>query len=499
MTDTRRTRRNLSILMVVVAILIVVFYNLPGSRRGGEVRTGPIIVPTQQTEAQKLVGGLDLTAPELIEKTPAKTHRIHIQSWRTPKGAKVMFVAAPEIPMLDVRVVFNAGSARDGDMPGLAFLTNAMLTEGAGVADVDDIARHFEGLGANLSTSAHRDMAIVSLRSLSDTQYRREALTLFNDVVAHPTFPQGSLDRLRNQLLLSLQREKQDPSAQVSKAFFQQLYPNAPYGIPTKGTENSLPLLTRDQLQSFHQRYYVAGNAVIAMIGDIDREEAELIARQLDQQLPEGPAAPVLKSPAPLAATQREHIEFPSNQTHIMAGVLGVKRGDPQWYSLLVGNEILGGGGFASRLNQIIRQDNGLAYSVYSQFAPMAVEGPFLMGLQTRNDQTEQALQLLQKTLREFIEQGPTPKELEDAKRNLLGSFPQQVASNGSIVDYLGMIGFYDLPLDYLEQYPRQVEQVTVASVKKAFAQVIAPDKLLTVTVGATAAPDTATPAASGG
>lgn len=499
MTDTRRTRRNLSIMMVVVAILIVVFYNLPGSRRGGEVRTGPIIVPPEQTEAQKLVGGLDLTAPALIEKAPVKAHRIHIESWRTPKGAKVLFVAAPEIPMLDVRVVFNAGSARDGELPGLAYLTNAMLSEGAGVADVDDIARHFEGLGANLSTSAYRDMAVVSLRTLSDTQYRRDALTLFHDVVAHPTFPQDSLDRLRNQLLLSLQREKQDPGAQVTKAFFQQLYPDAAYGTPTKGSEDSLPLITQDQLQSFHKRYYVAGNAVIALIGAIDREEAEAIARQLDQQLPEGPAAPVLKSPAPLAEAKREHIEFPSNQTHIMAGSLGVKRGNPQWYSLMVGNEILGGGGFASRLNQVIRQDHGLAYSVYSQFAPMAVKGPFLMSLQTRNDQAEQALQLLQKTLREFIEQGPTAKELEDAKRNLLGSFPLQTASNSSIVDYLGMIGFYDLPLDYLEQYPRQVEQVTVESVKKAFEQVIAPDKLLVVTVGATAVPTPAATPANGG
>lgn len=498
MTDTRRTRRNLSIMMVVVAILIVVFYNLPGSRRSGEVRTGPMIVPTEQTASQKAVGGLKLTSPELIEKTPAKSHRIHIESWRTPKGAKVMFVASPEIPMLDVRVVFNAGSARDGDTPGLAFLTNAMLNEGAGVSDVDDIARHFEGLGASLSTGAYRDMAVVSLRTLSDDQYRRPALNLFYDVVAHPTFPQASLDRLRNQLLLGLQREKQDPGAQVAKAFFQQLYPNAPYGIPTRGTEDSLPLISQDQLRTFHQRYYVAGNTVIALIGAIDRSEAELIANQLDQQLPEGPAAPVLKAPAAPASARHEHIEFPSSQTHIMAGTVGVKRGDPDWYPLMVGNEILGGGGFASRLNQTIRQDNGLAYSIYSQFVPMAVEGPFLMNLQTRNDQADQALQLLDKTLRAFIEQGPTQQELDDAKRNLLGSFPLQTASNSSIVDYLGMIGFYGLPLDFLEQYPQQVEQVDVDAVKKAFARVIAPDKLLTVTVGARTAPASPAPANGG-
>lgn len=497
MAESRNTRRNLSIMMVVVALLIVVFYNLPGGRRSGEVRTGPMIMPTEQTETQKAAGNDKLTSPALIEKTPLKAHSIHIESWRTPKGARVMFVQAPEIPMLDVRVVFNAGSARDGDTPGLAYLTNSMLTEGAGVSDVDDIARHFEGLGASVDTGAYRDMAVVSLRTLSDNHYRRPALTLFYDVVAHPTFPVASLERLRSQMLLGLQHEKQDPGAQVGKAFFQKLYPNAPYGIPTKGTEESLPILTQDQLRSFHQRYYVAGNAVIAMIGAIDRSEAELIAQQLDQQLPNGPAAQALKAPQPLTAAVREHIEFPSSQTHVMAGAVGVKRGDPDWYSLMVGNEILGGGGFASRLNQIIRQDNGLAYSVYSQFVPMAVEGPFLMGLQTRNDQADKALQLLDKTLREFIASGPTKAELEDAKRNLLGSFPLQTASNGSIVDYLGMIGFYDLPLDYLEQYPKQLEKVSVESVKKAFAKVIHPDQLLTVTVGTATAPPADAPAAN--
>ncbi len=492
MTDTRKTRRNLSIMMLVVAVLIVVFYNLPGSRRSGEVRTGPMIVPSLQNDPQKVAGDLKLTSPGLIEQTPAKTHSIHIESWHTPKGARVMFVNAPEIPMLDVRVVFNAGSARDGDVPGVAFVTNAMLTEGAGVSDVDDIARHFEGLGAHVDTGAYRDMAIVSLRTLSEAHYRRQALDLFYDVVAHPTFPVASLERLRGQMLLGLQHEKQDPGTQVAKAFFRQLYPNAPYGIPTKGTEESLPLLTQDQLRAFHHQYYVAGNAVIAMIGAISRQEAERIAMQLDQQLPAGPAAPALPTPTPLQDNQRQHIEFPSTQTHVMAGALGVKRGDPDWYPLMVGNEILGGGGFASRLNQIIRQDNGLAYSVYSQFVPMAVPGPFMMGLQTRNDQADKALALLQKTLRDFVENGPTQTELDDAKRNLLGSFPLETASNSSIVDYLGMIGFYNLPLDMLEQYPKLVEQVSLEAVKAAFANVIHPDRLLTVTVGATSPAATA-------
>ena len=495
--NNRRNRRNLSLMMLVLAVVIVVLYNLPGARKPGEVRPGPLVLPAQQTPEQKAAGNQELTAPALIAKTPETTHHIHIQSWETPHGARVLFVQAPQIPMLDVRVVFNAGAARDGDLPGLASLTSAMLTEGAGVMDVDDIARRFESLGAILDNNSYRDMAIVSLRTLSDAKYRDPALSLFYDVVAHPTFPQASLDRLRNQMLLGLQQDKQNPGTQAAKKFYSTLYQDAPYGTPPDGTEDSLPRITRDQLVAFHQRYYVDHNMVIAMIGDIDRTEAELIALQMDKQLPEGTAAPQLPSPVPLTDTKTVHVEFPSTQTHILVGSVGVKRGDPDWFSLYVGNEILGGGGFASRLNQIIRQDHGLAYSVYSQFIPMAVEGPFIMGVQTRNEKAGEALKLLDKTLRDFIARGPTQQELDDAKRNILGSFPLGTSSNGNIVDYLGMIGFYNLPLDYLKQFPEQIDAVTVGSVKKAFARAVHPDRMLTVTVGPTVAVPAQTPTAA--
>src|SRR3990167_7591497 len=486
---TRRLVTTLLLLVGAAAVIAAGYLVTPLLMKEGEGRPAPkVTVSTTSAAVREKVNGLPLTSPEIIERTPAKAHRIHIQSWQTPKGATVMFVESPEIPMLDVRLVFNAGSARDGNLPGLANLTNGMLSEGAGVADVDQIARHFEGLGARLDNGAYRDMAVVSLRPLSDPQYREPALSLFSDVVAHPTFPEDSLERLRNQLLLSLQYEKQDPGSQVAKAFFQQLYPDAPYG-----TQESLPRVTVTEMKAFHQRYYVSRNLVMAMIGAISRQEAEKIARQLDAQLPEGSAAPALPAPAALAKAVEHHIEFPSSQTHILAGSLGVKRGDPDWYPLYVGNEILGGSGFASRLNQVIRQDHGLVYSVYSQFAPMAVAGPFMMGLQTRNEQAAEALQLLDQTVRDFVAKGPTDKELASAKQNLLNSFPLQTASNGSIVDYLGMIGFYKLPLDYLERYPQEVEKVTAADIRAAFARVVQADKLLTVTVGtAQAVPATA-------
>lgn len=479
--DSRISRKTLSIMIVVITLFIVVLYNLPGSRRAGEVEPGPLVMPEQNNDQ---TATKTLTSIDLIEKAEKKSHQVRIESWKTPKGAKVMFVHAPEIPMLDVRVVFNAGSAQDSELPGLAKLTSSMLDEGAGVSDVDEIAQHFEGLGASLSTSSYRDMAVVSLRTLSDKTYRENALTLFYDIVARPTFPNNSLKRIKAQMQVSLQQEKQNPSALGGKFLFETLYPNQPYGIHSNGTEESLTLIGRDALQAFHKKHYVANNMVVAMIGNIKRSQAEFIAMQLDKQLPAGQAATALLEPKPLQKNQSKHIEFPSTQTHVTVANIGVKRGDPNWFPLYVGNEILGAGGFSSRLNKVIRQDNGLAYSVGSHFTPMAEKGPFIIGLQTRNDQSQQAISLVNETLSDFINNGPTQEELEDAKRHILGSFPLQTASNSSIVNYLGMIGFYNLPHDYLETFPQQIDAVTKNDIKQAFERVINPKAMLTITVG---------------
>lgn len=436
-----------------------------------------------------------LSSEALIKKTPPRKQVINIQSWRTGKGARVMFVDAQEVPMLDIRLVFNAGGARDGDKPGLASMTNSLLNEGTATASVDDIARHFEGLGASIGLGSYRDMAVVSLRTLSDPDYRDKALPMFYEIIARPTFPQEAFERIRQQMLLGLESEKQNPQATLSREFFSTLYAGHPYGIPTSGTEDSLKALTIDDVKAFHARYYVAANVVISMTGAIDRATAEQIANAIDAQLPAGNAAPQLPDPQNLAVSSEKRLPFPSSQTHIMIGSLSVERRTPDWAALYVGNEILGGGGFVSRLNQIIRQDNGLAYSVYSSVSPMAQEGPFMMGLQTRNENADKALALVRETFARFSSEGPTPQELEDARKNILGGLPLGTASNRAIVDQLGAIGFYDLPLDYLETLPEKIGAVTVDDVKRAFTQHIASRPQLTLTLGgqAAAAPATAT------
>lgn len=427
--------------------------------------------------------GFPTTAQQVREAKPAAPE-LEIQSWRTEQGAKVLFVRSPALPMLDVRLVMDAGSARDGDLPGLAALTSALLGEGAEGLSVDEIARGFEERGAQFSTGSYQDMGVISLRTLSRPRWRDAAVDLLARVIGTPTFPQEALDRVRTGAMQGLRMEKQVPGPQVEKAFQRTVFGGHPYGHPETGTLRSLPDIERADLQAFYEEYYAAGNAVIALVGDIDREQAETIAGRLSAALPRGGAAPELPRAERLDERVVRHLEFPSNQTHILIGNQATWRGNPDHVPLYVGNYILGGGGFASLLTQKVRQEKGFVYGIYSYFQPMAAGGPFILQLQTANDNADQALGLTMGIVRDFIENGPTEAQLEAAKANILGSRALATADNSDIIGQLGAIGFYDLPLDYLQRFNRRVEAVTVADIRAAFQRALDTDRLAIVSIG---------------
>ncbi|MDB6048317.1 MAG: family peptidase [Pseudomonas sp.] len=423
---------------------------------------------------------------ELDGKPPA--HRtVNIQTWKTAEGAKVLFVEARELPMFDMRLIFAAGSSHDQGTPGIAVLTNAMLNEGVAGKNVGAIAEGFEGLGADFGNGAYRDMAVASLRSLSAVDKREPALKLFADVVGKPTFPQASLTRIKNQLLAGFEYQKQNPGRLAGNELFTRLYNDHPYAHPSEGTAKSVTPVTVAQLKAFHAKAYAAGNAVIALVGDLSRAEAEAIAAQVSSALPKGPALPKIAEPVAPKAGQT-HIDFASKQTHLMLAQLGIDRNDPDYVALTLGNSVLGGGGFGSRLMTEVREKRGLTYGVSSGFTPMEVQGPFMIALQTRAELSVNTLKLVQDIVREFLLTGPTQKELDDAKRELAGSFPLSTASNADIVGQLGAIGFYDLPLTFLEDFMQQAQSVTVEQVKTAMNKHLNVDKMVIVTAGPTVA-----------
>ncbi|MEA9977356.1 pitrilysin family protein [Pseudomonas sp. 10B1] len=423
---------------------------------------------------------------ELDGKPPAH-RKMNIQTWKTSEGAKVMFVEAPELPMFDMRLIFAAGSSQDQGIPGIAVLTNAMLNEGVPGKNVGAIAEGFDGLGANFGNGAYRDMAVVSLRSLSALDKRKPALKLFADIVGKPTFPKESLVRIKNQLLAGFEYQKQNPGRLAGNELFERLYAEHPYAHPSEGTAKSVTPITVAQLKAFHAKAYSTGNVVIALVGDLSRSEAEAIAAQVSAALPKGPALPKIAEPvAPIAG--ETHIEFASKQTHLMLAQLGIDRNDPDYVALTLGNSILGGGGFGSRLMTEVRERRGLTYGVSSGFTPMEAQGPFLIALQTRAELSENTLKLVQGIVRDFLATGPTQKELDDAKRELAGSFPLSTASNAEIVGQLGAIGFYDLPLTFLEDFMQKAQSTTVEQVKTAMNKHLSADKMVIVTAGPTVA-----------
>ncbi|AVO53676.1 pitrilysin family protein [Ectopseudomonas mendocina] len=418
----------------------------------------------------------------------APTRRtLEIQTWNTTQGAKVLFVEAHELPMFDLRLTFAAGSSQDGDVPGLATLTNAMLNEGVPGKDVGAIAAGFEGLGAEFGNGAYRDMAVASLRSLSAQEQREPALALFAEVLGKPTFPADSLARIKNQLLAGFEFQKQNPGKLASLELFERLYGKHPYAHPSDGTAQSIPAISRQQLQAFHARAYTAGNAVIALVGDLSRAEAEAIANQVSAALPKGPALANIAQPqTPKAGAS--HIEYPSNQTHLLIAQLGIDRRDPDYAALYLGNQIFGGGGFGTRLMSEVREKRGLTYGVYSGFSAMQARGPFMINLQTRAELSEGTLKLVKQLLTDYLRDGPTQQELDNAKRELAGSFPLSTASNAAIVGQLASMGFYDLPLSYLDDFMRDVQSLTTEQVKAAMAKHLDPEALVVVTAGPTVA-----------
>lgn len=407
-----------------------------------------------------------------------------IEHWQTENGAQVYFVAAPELPMVDIQVVFDAGGARDGDNGGVAILTNGLLAEGAGDFNADQIAEKFDALGARFSNSSHRDMAVVSLRSLSEANIFDPALTLFNTVITQPNFPVDAFERERSRILVAIEQQKQSPGAIASEAFFKAIYNDHPYAALPTGSEASVKQLTIKDLKAFYKQYYVAGNAVIAMVGDMDRAQAEKVANAAVKGLPKGEHAAALPAVANIENANQIAIDHPSTQTHVLVGVPGMKRGDADYFNLYVGNHILGGNGLVSRLSQEVREKRGLSYSTYSYFSPMREQGPYTLGLQTKNESTQEALKVLHDELVKFVTNGPSAEELEASKKNITGEFPLNIASNSKIVGYIAMIGFYGLPLDYLDRYNDNINAVTVESIKEAFQRRVNPDNMVTVLVG---------------
>ncbi len=455
-------------------------------------------------EPERLSAMVDADAPiaalatltSLDNAKPLNVTVPSIEHFTTQAGVRVLFVRAAALPIVDIDLRFNAGSARDGDVRangakgfGIANMTATMLTQGTQDLAENDFTRAVETLGIDLSSSAYKDMFIVSLRSLSDDEHLLPAVNLMTQMLTTPTFDKEVLARNKARLLVGLQQQKQDPSSLASLAFDKALYGEHPYAHPSSGTLESVPSIKQQDLIAFQNRYLVAANASLAMTGNMTLAQARKLAETITANLSLGQAASILPEPKALSKAQRIHIDFPSTQTTVLMGQLGNKRAtdakaQQQQTNFAVGNEVLAGGDFNARLMTEIRQNLGLTYGISGSMSPMLARGPYQISFSTRNDKARTAIDASIQVIDKTLTQGITATEMRLTTDNLKNSFPMSFASNAGINGLLGMMNFYQLPDNYLTDYMNRIDNVNLTNVNKTLNDTLNPNNFLIVTVG---------------
>lgn len=412
--------------------------------------------------------------------------QINIQHWQTHNGTKVLFVQQTELPMVDINIAFPAGAAYDKQNWGIANLTANLLDQGANGLNATQIAERFENYGAQFSTDVDRDKASFSLRTLSHKESLKNSVDTLGLILSQPDFNPQVLTREKQKQLTSIQYMAEKPSVLASNTFYKVLYKDQPYGHPVLGNSETVQKIDTSLVRAFHKQHYTSNGAIIALVGNLNAHQARVITENLSSKLP-SQATANLKSTA-TAKVSAEHkkifIPFPSNQTSIVIGQIGINHHNPHYFPLIVGNYILGGSGLISRLAEEVREKRGLTYGVYSSFQMLSTPAPFTISLATQTSQAQQALQVTLNTLNKYLKEGPTTKELIAAKQYLTGSFPLSLSSNKSLASILLSMGYYNLPLNYLNTYLDNINKVELSTIKQAFTKVIKPTELLTVMVG---------------
>lgn len=417
---------------------------------------------------------------------------IPVQHWTQPSGVRVYLVESPAIPMVDVQIDLDAGGRRDPvDKPGLANLMASSTANGVRATatepalDEHALSEAWADLGAAFAGSAGSDRMSFGLRSLTYPDLLDKAVTLAARQLGEPSFPQAPWLRDRPKLIASLKEADTRPATLAARAYHRAVYGNHPYG--REMTQETLLRISELDFRSLHSRAVRACDAKVSVVGALNRAQADALVMRLMSRLPKTACVPQPAVPEvePLTGATEQRVAFASAQAHVLLGQPGYQRKDADFFALTVGNHILGGGGFTSRLTGEVREKRGLTYSVYSYFSPGLHAGAFTIGLQTRPDQADQALGLVRDVLTQFVADGPTEKELQAAKDNLVGGFALRLDSNKKLLDNIANVAWNDLPLDYLDTWTQRVEELTAADVRAAFARKVQPARLAAVVLGA--------------
>lgn len=412
---------------------------------------------------------------------------VDIQRWTTGNGTEVLLVEQHDNPIVDMQVNFKgAGSVFNPEGKSeVAEFTAALLTDGTEKLDEEAFNAAADDIAAQIGSSSDQESSAAVLRSLSRPETLKQAAGLLNQSLTRPRFDPAVFDRRQKEAVTALQQQETTPDYNAGRALTKLAYPDHPYGSGANITTESIRKVNLDDIRAFHRSHYGKDNAIVAIVGDINRKQADRLVKNVLNGLPERSSAAKNVPPVQQQPAQRRDIPFAGEQAQVLLGMPLIKRHDPDYYALVAGNYILGGGGFDSRLMKVLRDRHGYTYGVHSTLEPATEAGMFTIGYSTQKKNTKDSLVQAQAVIKQFIEEGPTEEELAQAKANIIGSFPLRFDSNAKLVKYLSIIGYHNLPNDYLEAYPKAIGKLTVEQVKDAWQRRVKPEDLHIVVVGA--------------
>ncbi len=430
-----------------------------------------------------LIRGWEISA--LMKQASLRTENgmIPIYTAKEDNGATIAVVPMKELPMIDILLWFDAGSARDDQQWGISNLTARLIGEDTTQLNSQAIHDAFESVGAQFDASSSRDVFSIHLRTLSDEKALNTTVDMLTTLLKETAFKPESVAREKSRVLAAIQSKADSPAQTISDAFFMKMYDTHPYAHPATGTAETVSKITEQDLQTFYLNNVVQSRATVVVAGDITKGAGKKMADSLLAALPVG--APALPLPQPiLQAASTAQINFPSTQTHLMFGLPTLAKGNPDFYAMTLGNHILGGSSLNSRLFEEVREKEGLAYNVSSQIQTLRVPGPFYVYLQTRADAAKKALDISHATLTQYMTTGPTEAEIKAAKENITGTFVLSLSSNAAIAGHVAMLGFYGLPWDYTDHFAERINAVTHQDIVTTFQKYIQPDHFTEVVLG---------------
>ena len=396
----------------------------------------------------------------------APANATNIQRVVSPGGIEAWLVREPAIPLVAMDFAFKGGANQDPALkPGTSYMVSGLLDDGAGELDTKAFHQRIEELAVELRFSAQRDQFTGSIRMLKDKQ--EPAFELLRLALNAPRFDTEAVERARAQILSGLRRQTTDPNSIASKVWWATAFPNHPYGHPTNGSLESIPLIQTEDLRTYVKRNLARDNLKIAVVGDIDAAALGQVLDKVFGGLPAKSERQQIPQATLTSVGRRIVVDLDVPQAVLTFGGTGLLRKDPDFIPAFIVNHILGGGSFSSRLYNEVREKRGLAYGVYSSLAPMELSGIFMGGTQTRADGTKEALEVIESEITRMRTEGPTEDELEKAKSYLKGSYALGFDTSSKISAQLLRIQLDEVGIDYINKRNGLIDAVTLADVRR--------------------------------